>query len=68
MYIHNPDANSIVNVKVANLTSEIIEQSYDSGKSRVIVKLSNPLTYVSNYSLMSLTFKGTINKNYTVSG
>lgn len=66
MYIHNPDANSIVNVKVANLTSEIIEQSYDSGKSRVIVKLSNPLTYVSNYSLMSLTFKGTINKNYTV--
>lgn len=65
MVLNNPDATDIVEVVVGDLSSEIIEQYYEEGKSTVRVRLYDPKTYVSQYSLMSITVKGATNKNYT---
>lgn len=63
--IHNPDGTDILDIKIENLDVEILEQSYEDGRSTVIAKLYNPQTYVSKYSLLSIKIDGAAGKTYT---
>ena len=63
--IYNPAGETIQKIIVKNLTSQIISQSYSSGKSEVILELTNPIQCVSEYPILSLTTKGAYNIEYT---
>lgn len=63
--IHNPDGTDILDIKIENLDVEILEQSYENGRSTVIAKLYNPRTYVSKYSLLSIKIDGAAGRTYT---
>lgn len=63
--VNNPSGEQITNLKVKDLTARIVSQEYNDGKSNVIVELSNPIKYVSKYSVMSITSKGAFNIPYT---
>ena len=63
--IYNPAAETIQNIIIENLTSKIISQSYSNGKSEVIIEVSNPIQYLSRYSIISFTTKGAYNIEYT---
>ena len=63
--IHNPNAETITDIKIKNLNCTIQNQEYIDGKSYVTVILGNPILYVSDYSALSITSKGAYNKEYT---
>ena len=63
--IYNPAGETIQKIIVKNLTSQIVSQNYSSGKSEVIVELTNPIQCVSEYPILSLTTKGAYNIEYT---
>ena len=63
--IYNPAGETIQKIIVKNLTSQIISQNYSSGKSEVILELTNPIQCVSEYPILSLTTKGAYNIEYT---
>ena len=63
--VNNPNAETIKEIKIQNLNCEILEQEYDEGKSEVIVYISNPIRYVSEYDFISITSQGIIGSKYT---
>ena len=62
--VNNPSGETIINISIENLKCEIISQEYNSGKSEVIANLYEPVIYVSNYDVLSITSKGVFN-DYT---
>ena len=64
-WVHNPSGETIVDINVRYLTVNILSQEYAEGKSYVIAHLSNPAQYLSQYSVMGITSKGTYNLPYT---
>ena len=63
--IYNPAGETIQKIIVKNLTSQIVSQNYSSGRSEVILELTNPIQCVSEYPILSLTTKGAYNIEYT---
>lgn len=63
--VHNPSGEIITEIRVENLTSEILSQEYYDGVSKVRIRLSNPKIYVSSYSIMSITTQGAFGNTYT---
>ena len=63
--VNNPNAETIKEIKIQNLDCEILEQSYSEGKSEVIVYVSKPIRYVSEYEYISITSQGVIGSEYT---
>ena len=63
--IHNPNAETITGINVKNLNCTIQNQEYSDGKSYVNVILDTPILYVSDYSVLSISAKGTYSKEYT---
>ncbi len=63
--VYNPSGEVITEIRVENLTSEILSQEYYDGVSKVRIKLSNPKIYVSGYSVMSITTQGAFGNYYT---
>ena len=63
--INNLAGEDIQNIKIKNVDTKIVSQTYDKGKTKVIAILSNPILYVSNYSVLSITSKGAYNIAYT---
>ena len=63
--VNNPNAETIKEIKIQNLNCEILEQEYSEGKSEVIVYISNPIRYVSEYEYISITSQGVIGSEYT---
>lgn len=63
--VHNPAGEQITNIRVKDVTCKVLSQEYAEGKSTVIVELSNPVRYVSKYSVMAITSKGALNIPYT---
>lgn len=53
--IHNPSAEKIVNISIKDLTTSIISQQNSNGKSKVVITVSNPVKYISKYSVRSIT-------------
>ena len=63
--MYNPSGEEVKEIKVKNLDCTIEKQEYKDGRSEVIVSLSNPIQYLSNYSILSFTTKGAFNLEYT---
>ena len=63
--VNNPSAEQISDIKIENIDVEILSQEYNNGKSTVIAELKNPVIFVSNYDLISLSTKGAFNNSYT---
>ncbi|MFT8029426.1 hypothetical protein ACMYLY_24165, partial [Salmonella enterica subsp. enterica serovar Enteritidis] len=47
------------------LDCKIESQNYNNGVTEVITKISNPILYVSSYSLESISTKNQFNMTYT---
>lgn len=63
--VNNPSAEQIVDIKIENMTVEILSQEYNDGKSKVIAQLKNPLICVSSYDVLSISTQGAFNNTYT---
>ena len=63
--VNNPYGETITEIKVKNLNCKIEGQTYNNGKSEVIVNLSNPIICVSQYYVQSITTKGANTSEYT---
>ena len=63
--ISNSSADTISEIKVKNLDCKIESQNYNNGVTEVITKISNPILYVSSYSLESISTKNQFNMTYT---
>ena len=63
--VNNPSAETVTDIKVQNISCNILSQTYENGISEVIVELTNPIKYVSTYSVLSITTKGAYNMPYT---
>ena len=63
--VNNPSAEKITEIRIENINVNILEQTYEDGKSEVIAELYDPIKYTSNYNLMSITSKGSIGIPYT---
>ena len=59
--VYNPSGEIIQEIIVKNLTTKILSQTYENKQSTVIIELTNPILYFSNYSILSLTTKGAYN-------
>ena len=64
-WVHNPSGETIQNITMKNINCDILSQKYESGKSEVIAELNNPIQYVSQYDVLSITTKGAYNLEYT---
>ena len=53
--VDNPLGEEITDISIANLTTEIEEQTFKDGKSEVIIKVSNPSVFTSKYAVNSIT-------------
>lgn len=66
--ISNPGGETITKIGIADVQSEIIDQTYADGTSTVKVKLTNPSVFISKYpirSISSVNFLGyTSTRNY----
>lgn len=63
--LNNVSGEVVSNITIQNLSCLIVSQQYKDKKSEVIVELSNPIKYVSNYSVLSITTRGAYNISYT---
>ena len=63
--INNIAGEDIQDIKIENITTTILNQEYSDGKTKVTAILSDPVIYVSNYSVQSITSKGAYNIPYT---
>ena len=63
--VNIPNAETIKDIKIQNLDCKILEQKYSDGKSEVIVYISNPTTYVSEYEFISISSQGILGNEYT---
>ena len=62
--VNNPSAETIDNIKIANLDVEILSQKYSNKKSTVIAELKNPTICVSGYNVLSISTKGAYGSTY----
>ena len=63
--ISNRSADTISEIKVQNIDCTIESQNYNNGVTEVVAEISNPILYVSNYSLESISTKNQFNMTYT---
>lgn len=65
-YVHNPEGENISEISIADLSVEILSQTYQDGKSIVKARLYNPRTYISRYQIRmisSVNFLGYTSSN-----
>lgn len=63
--INNPSGEQIKSIQVKEISSRIISQKYEDGKTTAIIELRNPIHYISRYSIMSITSQGALNLPFT---
>ncbi len=63
--VHNPSAEQITDIKIENINVRILSQEYNEGVSEVIAELYDPIKYISEYNVQSITVKGAYNTEYT---
>ena len=68
--IYNPNGDSINDIVISDLKTEILSQVFEDGKSYVELKIDDPETYVSRYTIRSISSKsynGIVSvKNYNI--
>ena len=63
--ISNKSADTISEIKVQNIDCIIESQNYSNGVTEVIAEINNPILYVSNYSVESISTKNQFNMIFT---
>ena len=63
--VHNPSAEQITDISIENINVRILTQEYNEGISEVIAELYDPIKYISEYNVQSITVKGAYNTEYT---
>ena len=63
--VNNPLGEEITEIVISDLTTNIVSQTYSSGKSNVIVEVTNPVTFVSKYQVRSITSRSANGYNST---
>ena len=64
-FINNENSENILDIKINNLNCKIISQKHNNGKSEVEAIINQPVRYVSEYEIISLTTQGVSGKEYT---
>ena len=64
MNVHNPSGETITEIGIQYLETEIESQEYGEGKSKVRVKVKNPTKYISEYNVIKLVTKGAYGFKY----
>ncbi len=62
--VNNPSSETINNIQIENIETEILSQEYSNGKSTVIAELKNPIICVSSYNVLSISTKGAYGSTY----
>ena len=63
--VSNPGNEKIIDISIKDLTSEIISQETEDGKTKLVIKVSNPTRYVSSYFIRSITSLSAFNIPFT---
>lgn len=63
--VNNPAGEEISRIVIENINVRILSQTYLDKKSEVIAELYDPVKYISNYNLQSITTRGAFNLPYT---
>ncbi len=64
-FINNENSENILDIKINNLNCKIISQKHNNGKSEVEAIINQPVRYISEYEIISLTTQGVLGKEYT---
>ena len=62
--VNNPSSETISDIQIENIETEILSQEYSNGKSTVIAELKNPIICVSSYNVLSISTKGAYGSTY----
>lgn len=63
--IHNPGNEEITEISIKNLSTEIISQTTEDGTTILVVRVFNPVRYISSYFVKSISSIGQFNIPYT---
>lgn len=63
--VNNPLGEEISEIVISDLTTNIVSQTYSSGKSNVIIEVSEPVVFVSKYQVRSITSRSANGYNST---
>ena len=63
--VHNPANEKITDISIKDLTTTIISQQDDNGTTTLVIEVSNPIRYVSQYFIKSITSRNSFNLPYT---
>ena len=63
--VHNPANEKITDISIKDLTTKIISQQDNNGTTTLVIEVSNPVRYVSQYFIKSITSRNSFNLPYT---
>ena len=63
--INNPSLEEVKSINIKYVTTEILSQTNENGKSDITLKITNPQKYYSTYSVMSISTQSAYGKIYT---
>ena len=63
--VHNPANEKITDVSIKDLTTTIISQQDNNGTTTLVIEVSDPVRYVSQYFIKSITSRNSFNLPYT---
>ncbi len=63
--VHNPANEKITDISIKDLTTTIISQQDNNGTTALVIEVSNPVRYVSQYFIKSITSRNSFNLPYT---
>ena len=63
--VHNPADEKITDISIKDLTTTIISQEDNQGTTTLVIEVSNPIRYVSEYFIKSITSRNSFNLPYT---
>lgn len=63
--VHNPANEKITDISIKDLTTKIVSQQDNGGTTTLVIEVSNPIRYVSQYFIKSITSRNSFNLPYT---
>lgn len=63
--VHNPANEKITDISIKDLTTKIVSQQDNNGTTTLVIEVSNPVRYVSQYFIKSITSVNSFNLPYT---
>lgn len=63
--VHNPANEKITDISIKDLTTTIVSQQDNNGTTTLVIEVSAPIRYVSEYFIKSITSRNSFNLPYT---